>query len=213
MREFHLLSIAEIQSNIGEAVSAALGRPSFSLAKPLQWIDSSAAPVRRVFGYRQLKGGVVAPIWGYSFDFVPHLSAGKIKWHRTEKSAVLDAYIDGQSQDANLYCMWGVAGLQEGVSERINSAAKQAFEFWRSAATPAQIFEQVAALAEERGSRMQIQLPMAAAICHAFAGRETRGRKELESYIDRSSPREEAIPQLREIFENALRSGFPWNDL
>ena len=208
MRDFHLLTIAEVQSHIGEAVSAALAPRGFSLANPLQWIDSRAAPLRRVFEYWQLKGGVVAPRWGYSFDFVPHLSGGKIKWHRTEKSALLDVFVDGQSLGSNLYYMWGVAGLLEGLPEKVNSATKHAIDFWQTAETPAQVFDQVASIAGRPSSRMQVQLPMAAAICHAFAGREDQGRKELEYYIDHRRPHEETIPKLRKVFENALQEGF-----
>ena len=30
--------------------------------------------------------------WGWSFDFVPHVSGGKLAWHRTDKSARLDVW-------------------------------------------------------------------------------------------------------------------------
>lgn len=208
MRDFHLLTIAEVQFHIGEAVSAALTSQGFSLTRPLQWIDSRGVPVRRVFEYWQLKGGVVAPRWGYSFDFVPHLSGGKIKWHRTDKSALLDVFIDGQSLGNNLYYMWGVDGLIEGLTAKVNSATKQATDFWKSAETSAEVFDQVMCIARMPGSRMQVQLPMAAAICHAFAGREDQGRKELEYYIDHRKPHEETIPKLRKVFEDALKEGF-----
>ena len=111
MRELELLTIAEVHELVSGAVDAGLASRSFQSLKPLQWIDSSSTPIRRIFEYWQLKGGVVAPRWGYSFDFVPHLSGGKLKWHRTEKSALLDVFIDGQSSDLNLSYMWGEAGL------------------------------------------------------------------------------------------------------
>jgi hypothetical protein len=126
MSDFNLLTISAVQSHIGPVIATYLGANRFAEVKPLHWVDSKDAPVRRVFAYAQLKGGVIAPRWGYSFDFVPHLVAGKMQWHRTEKSAIFDAFIDGQSEELNLSYMWGEGGLLEGMTPAFKRRATSA---------------------------------------------------------------------------------------
>ena len=118
MREFNLLSIATTHQHIAPVVEAQLSALGFALQKPLHWIRSADAPIRQMFRYGQLKGGALAPQWGFSLDFVPHLSGGKVKWHRTEKSALFDAFVDGQGSELSLSYMWGVAGLLEQKAAR-----------------------------------------------------------------------------------------------
>lgn len=211
MRDFKVLTIADVHAHVCKAVDAAFSARDFQSMKPLQWVDSSSKPIRRIFEYWQLKGGVVAPRWGYSFDFVPHLSGGKLKWHRTEKSALLDVFVDGQSSDLNLSYMWGESGLLDGLQERVAAGATLAKDFWDAARTPSEVFNQVTSLAGRTGSQFQTQLPITAAICHALEGREEQGRKEFDYYIAHRKPHADAVPKLQQIFEEALRGGFDEN--
>ena len=87
-----------------------------------------------MFEYRQLKGGVAAPAWGFSLDFVPHLAGGKIKWHRTEKSALFDVFIDGQvHRNLIVYYMYGTQGLLDGLPSRVTEAVRMATAWWEGA--------------------------------------------------------------------------------
>lgn len=202
-----LLSVATIHGQIAPIVDRLLGAEGFVSVKPLQWVRSATAPIRRVFEYRQLKGGVVAPRWGYSLDFVPHLSGGKIRWHRTEKSAVLDAWVDGQGTALNLSYMYGIPGLLDGLVPRVESAVDACRSFWRPATTARQVFDQVADLRSSAAADIHTQLPIAAALCHALARREAEGRREMEHFIATRGPGEESIPELWEIFERAVMDG------
>ena len=208
MPTFELLNIATIHGQIAPVVDRLLGAEGFVSVKPLQWVRSATAPIRCVFGYWQLKGGVVAPRWGYSLDFVPHLSGGKIRWHRTEKSVVLDAWVDGQGTALNLYYMYGVLGLLDGMIPRVEAAVDACHSFWGQATTAREVFDQVTTLRSSAVADIHTQLPIAAALCHAFAGRETEGRREMEHFIATRAPREEAIPKLWEIFERAVADGY-----
>src|SRR5436305_858012 len=58
------------------------------------WIDGSKPPVRRMFELQLLTGAGMKACWGFSLDFVPHVSAGRIRWHRSSKAALLDVIID-----------------------------------------------------------------------------------------------------------------------
>ncbi|MDT4858236.1 hypothetical protein FQZ97_926940 [compost metagenome] len=175
--------------------------------KPLHWVDSKDAPIRRVFAYAQLKGGVIAPRWGYSFDFVPHLVAGKMQWHRIEKSAIFDAFFDGQSTELNLSYMWGEQGLLEGVPHRLSNAVRQAQDFWLLGVQATSVYDQVVALSNRSGAGMYTQLPVAAAFCHALSGREEDARRAMAAYIDREKPREDTVLKLWAALDGALESG------
>lgn len=208
MSDFNLLTISVIQSHIGPVIASYLGTDRFAEVRPLHWVDSKDAPVRRVFAYAQLKGGVVAPRWGYSFDFVPHLEAGKMRWHRTEKSAIFDAFIDGQSAELNLSYMWGEQGLLEGMTPRLSTAVRQAQDFWQSVGQVTSVYDQVVALSNRPEASMYTQLPVAAAFCHALSGREADARRAMTAYIDRGKPREDTVPKLWAALDGALESGF-----
>lgn len=207
MSDFNLLTISAVQSHIGPVISTYLGADRFAEVKPLHWVDSKDAPVRRVFAYAQLKGGVIAPRWGYSFDFVPHLVAGKMQWHRTEKSAIFDAFIDGQSAELNLSYMWGEQGLLEGMTPRLANAVRQAQDFWQLGRQATSVYDQVVALSNRPGAAMYTQLPVAVAFCHAFSGREEDARRAMGAYIDRGKPREDTVPKLWAALDGALESG------
>ncbi|MBX3586659.1 MAG: hypothetical protein KF796_08435 [Ramlibacter sp.] len=184
LREFDLLTIPAIHQTIGPVIDSLLQPQGFVSFKPLQWVRSDNAPIRQLFEYRQLKGGALAPAWGYSLDFVPHFSGREMKWHRTEKSALLDAFVDGQChRDLLLTCMYGVPGLLENLQHRVAAAVQMARQFWATGDTPHRVYSIVEALRSEPGSSYFVQLPIANAFCLALSGREAEGRAELEGII------------------------------
>lgn len=56
------------------------------------WFDQPKNSVRRVFKYSKLKGEQGTFEWGICLDFVPTISSGKLKFHRTDKSVVLHLF-------------------------------------------------------------------------------------------------------------------------
>ena len=208
MREYELLTVAVIHRHLAPVVDAHLAALGFASPKPLHWVRSSTAPVRAMFRYAQLKGGTLAPLWGYSLDFVPHLSGGKLRWHHTAKSAFLDAFVDGQLHGVNLTYIWGAAGLLDDMETRVASAIAEAALFWTKGTTPHAVFAQVAELRGQPGSQFYTQLPLATALCHAYAGREADGRREMEYFIATREPRAETVPRLWQLFARALE-GYP----
>jgi hypothetical protein len=204
MREFNLLSIATIHQHIAPVVEAQLSALGFARQKPLHWIRSAEAPIRQMFRYSQLKGGALAPQWGFSLDFVPHLSGGKVKWHRTEKSALLDAFVDGQGSELSLSYMWGVAGLLEQMQPRVEAAIRAAAGFWAKGRTYPELYALVEKLRSEPGSELYTQLPLANAICLARSGREAEGLRELQYFVHRFDVDEQGATDLRRIFDDAL---------
>ena len=61
---------------------------------PRRWIDGSKPPVRRLFELQLLKGASLKACWGFSLDFVPHVSGGVVRWHRSDKAAMIDVIVD-----------------------------------------------------------------------------------------------------------------------
>jgi hypothetical protein len=184
VRDFELLTIPVIHQNVAPVVDAQLQQRGFVSLKPLQWVRSHDAPIRQVFEYRQLKGGALAPAWGYSFDFVPHFSGREMKWHRTEKSALFDAFVDGQRhRDLVLTYMYGVLGLIENMQCRVAAAIQVASQFWERGDTPRRVYSMVEELRSAPESKCFVQLPIANAFCLARSGRNVEGRAELEGVI------------------------------
>jgi hypothetical protein len=202
VREFDLLTIATIHENIGPLADSLLQPQGFVSHKPLHWIRSADAPLRQLFEYRQLKGGALAPAWGFSLDFVPHLAARKIKWHRTEKSALFDAFVDGQVyRDLVLTYMYGISGLLDDLSSRVTSAVEMATAWWERGLNLQQVYSIVEELRSRPGSEFYTQLPMANAFCLARSGREAEGRFELERIIQRWELSAKTVADLWRAFE------------
>jgi hypothetical protein len=183
-RDFELLSISRIHENLAPVVDSQLEPQGFVSLKPLQWVRSTDKPIRQVFQYGQVKGGALAPAWGYSFDFVPHFSGREMKWHRTEKSALFDAFVDGQHhRELVLTYMYGVPGLVENLASRVSAAVQAAGVFWERGRTPGGVYSLVEELRHKPGATLFAQLSIANAFCLARSGREADGRAELERFI------------------------------
>ena len=174
-RDLELLSISVIHENVAPVVGAQLESQGFVSPKPLQWVRSNDKPIRQVFEYRQLKGGALAPALGYSFDFVPHFSGREMKWHRTEKSVLFDAFVDGQHRrDLVLTYMYGVPGLVENLASRVSAAVQAADVFWERGWTPGGVYSSVEELRNKPGTALFTQLRIANAFCLARSGWQGR---------------------------------------
>ena len=213
VREFELLTISVIHQNVAPIVEAHLRIRGFVSVRPLLWVRSEDSPIRQLFEYRQLKGGALAPAWGYSFDFVPHFSGREMKWHRTEKSVLFDAFVDGQvHRDLVLTYMYGVDGLLEGLDSRVANAIQIASNFWAMGDTPNNVYLLVNELRSKPGSNFFTQLPIASAFCLARSGREAEGRIELERFIQDACKypstelNERVVAKLWKAFEAAIAS-------
>ncbi len=207
VREFDLLTNKTIHAHIAPFVEERLLPLGFVEQKPLHWVCSTRAPVRLLFCYEKLKGGVVAPCWGYSLDFVPHLAGGKVKWHKTEKSAMFDAFVDGQSPELNIYYMWGLSGLLEGMAQRIDSAITSATQLWELTNTELEMSAWIEGLRAKPRSAMHTQLPLANAFCLARRGLADEGRREIASFAQSHGLDETVLADLNAVFDKALDGG------
>jgi hypothetical protein len=89
-----LLPAAVFNEALRSAFAHELLPEGFEHVKPLKWVRSAKPAIRDVVELYSLKSASVAPRWGFSLDFVPHVAAGRVGWHRTVKSSMLDLVWD-----------------------------------------------------------------------------------------------------------------------
>jgi hypothetical protein len=199
-----VLTIAQIDAQVAPSVNAVLGPRGFVHVKPLHWLRSADAPLRQMFVYRQFKGAAIAPQWGFSLDFVPHLAARKLAWHRTEKSALFDLSIDGQGRGLDMSYLWGVPRLVEYLPVRVAQACEAATLFWQRGQTLEQVFLLIDELRAAARPDSRSQLALAAALSLAARGRVAEGRSELEACLARHELGEKTRADFWRAFNLAL---------
>lgn len=146
MSSFSIVTIDQIHKIVTPIVEPLLIPIGFKLQKRLHWLRSSDAPIRQIFCLRQWKGGQLAPAWGLSLDFVPHVSGNTIKWHRTEKTARLDLTFDTRSREFDIPYHHGPEPITQKAPHVLDSAIVQANVFWSNARTISELpgaFEKV----------------------------------------------------------------------
>lgn len=81
----------EFNQALARTLGSELATHGFEAVAPRRWAPSTRAPIRDLIELQALKGASYCPMWGFSLDFVPHLtSSGDVRWHRTAKSARFD---------------------------------------------------------------------------------------------------------------------------
>jgi hypothetical protein len=86
-------------ARIDMILHAELSSYGFERVRPRHWVDSTLAPIRRIFEFQPLKGDSYSARWGFSLDFVPRLKNGKLAWKRTTKTACFDLRFDPIDQE------------------------------------------------------------------------------------------------------------------
>jgi len=206
MREFKLVSIDEIHHRVAPLVERQLIPMGFELQKPLHWVRSDDAPIRQVFAFVQYKGGALAPFWGLSLDFVPHVSGAQVKWHRTVKSARFDLNRDARDRNMELSYIWGPEELARNAPVAISNALLEAEIFWKAAKS---IPELPAAFMSTKqymsggglGFYNYVQHPLAFAFVLAKLGQPELANAEFDRYLQ-SDMNSAVVDRLREMLSH-----------
>jgi hypothetical protein len=82
MDYYELLSAAERDAIVATHLRERLPALGLNDITVRRWVDGSQPPARRMFELQLLKGAGIKACWGFSLDFVPHISAGWVRWHR-----------------------------------------------------------------------------------------------------------------------------------
>lgn len=86
----------KLKPRVCDIVTKAVARLGLTHQSGLQWVSegSDEDGIRRLFRVHDAGAGrPFSANWGYSFDFVPHVSSDKVQWHRTFKSARRDYWV------------------------------------------------------------------------------------------------------------------------
>ena len=110
---FEIMRIDQIHAIVSPTVESLLQPLGFEVQGPLSWLRSADAPIRQVFRLAQWKGGALAPSWGVSLDFVPHLCGNDFKWHRTAKSARPDLTFDVRDRAFDISYHYGPETIEK----------------------------------------------------------------------------------------------------
>ncbi len=188
--DFEVATIEQIHHAVTPVAQAMLEPRGFKEQKPLCWLRSEDIPIRQVFRLLQWKGGIIAPSWGLSLDFVPHVSTHAVKWHRTEKSAGFDVIHDANDRALEMSFHYGTKDIIERAPEVLRQALARADIFWNSVRTIDELPGAFAALKQENGVHFyrRTQHALACAFSLAKNGQREAGIKELEIFIAQQEP-------------------------
>jgi hypothetical protein len=205
-----VFTIRQIHTIAAPVVARLLGPDGFVETRSLTWIRSADAPIRQAFALLQWKGGAIAPRWGLSLDFVPHVSAGRLKWHRTEKSADFDITIDSRDRDLDVSYVKGHEYFAKHCPSAIEDAVAKARQFYAAFASPSDLPAAISHMQSNLdgpglGFDNYVQAPVAAAFAFAVNGRHEEADVQIRKFISRSDLDEEEASRLLALLESARR--------
>ena len=206
-REFDLLLSAERDSILTSHLNAPLAELGLIQIAPRHWVDGSVPPARRMFQMSLLKGAGIVANWGFSLDFVPHISGRALRWHRSDRTAKLDVIIDPKRACQTSF-IHGAKWLHHDLKELMPDAIAQATETWRQGQT----FEGMLAILREVRERKTnrfgfnnyTQMPLAQMFLLAKTGDLSGALAELDAYRPFLKPPHDAA--VKEKLAKLLRS-------
>lgn len=212
----HPIPIEDFNQAIARRLGVALVEKGFEPVAPRRWVRSTRAPIRDLLEIQAGKGVSYSPMWGFSLDFVPHVTrSGEIKWHRTAKSARFDleyqptedAPLASETRDWDVSPVATPDELQEDLSRVTRLIMAKAIPFWERVRG----IEDLPAVYRQQRIRQSANLPfvsfaqqaLASAFVLAKSG-DGDGRSELAEYIRAHDVAPETAKKLEELLEQAM---------
>jgi hypothetical protein len=132
------------------------------------------------------KGAGIMASWGFSLDFVPHIAAGRVRWHRTDKTALLDLLIS--PKDLHQACsLFGAKRLATDFELMLPKAVADAKRDWTRGATYPGMLGIIKEIRELRTNYWPYenltQMPLAFAFLSAKVGEREPAERALEKCI------------------------------
>jgi hypothetical protein len=167
-----------------------------------RWIDGSKPPARRLFELQLLKGASLKACWGFSLDFVPHLSGRSFRWHRSDKAARLDVIVDPVALPQPCY-LHGTVRFRAELVSLLTQAVPAAERDWARGATFVGMLDLIREIRERDtncfGYRNYTQLPLAFMFLAATVGDTGLAERELEEYLQRERLDEREADKLKRL--------------
>jgi hypothetical protein len=206
------IPVEELNQAMSRTLGSALGEHGFEHVAPRRWVRSSRAPIRDLLEVQALKGVSYAPAWGFSLDFVPHVTAsGDTRWHRTPKSARFDLMYRPlederlSASEINDWCFSPLATpeeLQDDLARVTRLVQAHAIPFWERVRG----IEDLPSVYREYRRRPSVGLPFTSfppqVLANAFVLAKTgdrAGREELAEYIRMCEVAPETAKRLEDL--------------
>jgi hypothetical protein len=169
MPEIELLSASQRDGIVRPILREWLEPLGLVEVAPRRWMNGSRPPVRSLFELDLLKGASLKACWGFSLDFVPHVSGSSVRWHRSDTTARLDVIVDPAALP-HPSVVYGADRFRAELREMLPIAVASARRDWEQAATLEEMLQLVAAGPKHPGRQHQLlrvlQLyPVAAGQC------------------------------------------------
>lgn len=181
-----LLSATERDAIIAPRLREWLEPLGLTEIAPRRWIDGSKPPARRLFELQLLKGACLKACWGFSLDFVPHITGRKVRWHRSDKAAMLDVIIDPRTFPQPSYLHRAERFCTE-LSGILPQAVATAKRDWIRGSTYEGMLHIIREIREQHTNcfeyRNYTQLPLAFAFLSAKVGNMELAEQELDEYL------------------------------
>jgi hypothetical protein len=211
---YQLLSAAERDAIVAEHLREHLMPLGLAHAAPRIWIDASLAPAKRMFELVVLKGAALRARWGFSLDFVPHISGEGLRWHRSAKMARLDIIVEpGKDPLLEPTFIRGAKRLRDDLRQLLPAAAAKAAQTWQRGATEHGLLDLVQEIRERETNCLPFdtytQLPLAYALLFARLGDLASAEQELDRYASRLKLPESAAAKLRKLAHDYSRNAPP----
>ena len=201
---FEEVNNARIHDIVAPEVERWLVPLGFEAVGTLKWVRDRYVPMRHVFGFGKWKGGVLAPRWGVSLDFVPHLSGQQIRWHRSNKTADFDLRVERHDQTLDMTYFSGERPIRNMHSDVIARAVQQAEGFWARCETVDDLPDAVEWLKDSLSSQDlsfygYIQHNLAAPFILAKTGHYQEALAELERGYLSAFKGEDVMQKLKDL--------------
>jgi hypothetical protein len=158
-----------------------------------------------LFEFQLLKGAGMKASWGYSLDFVPHISGWRVRWHRSDKSARLDVIVDPHDLPQPSF-IHGAAHLAAGLLKLLPQAVTRAQVTWERGATFSGMLDIVREIRERKTNRFGFynytQLPIAYVFISANVGDLHAAAPELDHYLESHRLDHDEAAKLKKAFGN-----------
>lgn len=200
-----MLSAAERDAIVAKHLNKHLPALGLSEITPRVWIDDSKPPAKPMFEFSLLKGAGMKACWGFSLDFVPHISGRNIRWHRNNQTAKLDVIVDPRGLE-DFSFLYGSVGLESDLERHLPAAIERARETWRRGDTWHGMLEIVQEIREKKINRLgfynYVQLPFAFAFLSAKVGNLGAAEAELMTYAQTHELGDEITMKLMKHLRN-----------
>jgi hypothetical protein len=191
-----------------ETFGAALTPHGFEQADRRRWVRSAKQPIRELFSVLAMKGAAFSPCWGFSLDFVPHVSGSSVRWHRSTKAAHFDLCYDpvDYTTDVDEWFVDSLMGrsvARKGAARVTRQALELALPWFASVNTLADLVREFEAKKERPFVRFgfynYVQGPLAYAFVLARVGRWADAEAEIGRYLDGGHLREAVKSRLLQL--------------